>query len=438
MSSSSGNEAAPAQTPLDYTGERYDPEAANALAEYDHAGRYHFVRQLVGRGAGSALLDLGCGLGVGTRFLAPLFQRVVGVDVSTEALEEARKRTSDSHVSFVALKNFSTEPQPELFDVVTCLEVIEHTLEQDRLVRMVRERLRQGGVAIFSTPNILHTRAQGIHNPFHVKELTREEFLAVLQPHFAHLQLFAQVQVNGAMVVTEEAAETPVVGGTILASTGRGTNTRFASDVVTNYVAVCSQHPRPLADGVSFLDARSTYVEELKEIIRQQARLVDARDEALRAQAQLIDSRDEALRAQTQLIDSRDEALRAQTQLIDSRDEALRTQAQLIDSRDEALRAQAQLIDSRDETLRTQARVINSRDEALAAYAARVEECTRQVSELQARLKDAEARLVRMRYKIADGVNHLLVRISPELTQRLRRGLLWANTLRRSGRDPIR
>jgi ubiquinone/menaquinone biosynthesis C-methylase UbiE len=424
MSPSHGSEATPAQALLDYTGERYDPAAANALAEYDHASRYHFVRRLVARGVGSALLDLGCGLGVGTRFLAPLFQRVVGVDVSTEAVEEARRRTSAPHVSFVSLKTFTAQPQPGLFDVVTCLEVIEHTLEQDRLVRMVRERLREGGVAIFSTPNVLHTRAHGIHNPFHVKELTREEFLTLLQPHFAHLQLFVQVQVNGVLVAAEAVAEAAVLGGPILASPGREPDTRFGPDVVTNYVAVCSQQPYPPADGVSFLDARSTYVEELKEIIQQQARLIDSRDEALSAQAQLIGSRDEALRAQARLIDSRDEALRAQARLIDSRDEALSAQAQLIDSRDEALRAQARLIDSRDE--------------ALTAQAARIEECTRHVGELEARLKDAEARLARVRYKIADGVNHLLVRVSPELTQRLRKGLLWATTLRRSARGPLR
>jgi 2-polyprenyl-3-methyl-5-hydroxy-6-metoxy-1,4-benzoquinol methylase len=437
MSASSGSEASPEEAPLDYTGERYDPSAANALAEYDHASRYHFVRQLVAGGAGGALLDLGCGLGVGSRFLAPAFQRVVGVDVSPEALEEARKRTSEPHVSFVSLKAFTAQPQPERFDVVTCLEVIEHTLEQDRLVRLVRERLKEGGRAIFSTPNVLHTRAHGIHNPFHVKELTREEFLAVLQPHFKHLQVFAQVQVNGVLVAEEEVAETDV-RHTVLASPGRAPDTRFGPDVVTNYLAVCSQQPFPPSRGVSYLDARSTYVEELKEIIRQQARFIDERDEALRSQARLIDERDKALRSQARLVDERDEALRSQARLIDERDEALRSQARLIDERDEALRSQARLIEDRDEALRSQARLIDERDATLAAQATRVEACLRKVDELQARLEEAQAQLSRVRYRLADGVNQLLVRASPELTRRLRSAVLWADSLRRSGRGPIR
>jgi 2-polyprenyl-3-methyl-5-hydroxy-6-metoxy-1,4-benzoquinol methylase len=431
MSAAADRKDTSAQAPLDYTGERYDPSAANALAEYDHASRYHFVRRLVAGSKGGALLDLGCGLGVGTRFLAPSFQRVVGVDVSPEALEEARRRTSDPHVSFVTLKDFDTEPRSERFDVVTCLEVIEHTFEQDRLVRLVRERLKEGGVAIFSTPNILHTRAHGIHNPFHVKELTRDEFLAVLQPHFAHVQLWVQVQVNGVLVASEEKGEEAVASGTVLATPGGVPDSRFGPDVVTNYVAVCSQQSLPAAGGVSFLDPRSTYVEELKEIIQRQTQFIDERDEALRTQARLIDDRDAALRSQARLIDERDDALRAQARLIDDRDEALRSQARLIDERDEALRSQARLIDERDEALRSQARLIDERDAALAAQA---QESRRAIGELQARLKDAEDRLASVRYQVADAVNQLLERVSPSMTQHLRRGLRWARARRRSNR----
>jgi hypothetical protein len=54
------------------------------------------------------------------------------------------------------------------------------------------------------------------------------------------------------------------------------------------------------------------------------------------------------------------------------------------------------------------------------------------------RLEDAQTRLSRVRYRLADGVNRVLVRTSPELTRQLRGAVLWIDSLRRSGRGPSR
>jgi 2-polyprenyl-3-methyl-5-hydroxy-6-metoxy-1,4-benzoquinol methylase len=332
-----------------YTGERYDPSEANALAEYDHRSRYHFVRKhFSNRGS---LLDMGCGVGVSTRFLEGGFERVVGVDISPEAVDQARRLTKSAHVSFEVLDAYLAKPEPEQFDVVTCLEVIEHTLEQDRLITLVTERLKDGGVAIFSTPNVLHTRAHGIENPFHVKELTRAEFQAALSRHFRHVQLLVQVQINGVLVAPAEADPSAVTLEQVCESGGDPATSRFDDDVTTNFIAVCSQTPLSPIPGILYLDPHSTYVEQLQAIIQEQAAFVDARDCVIASQSELIKARDEAIAAQTRLIDARDRAIAAQTELIDDRDRVLASQGELISARDEALAAQARMIEARDEAI---------------------------------------------------------------------------------------
>lgn len=378
-----------------YTGERYDPEAANALAEYDHLSRYHFVRKhFSNRGS---LLDVGCGVGVSTRFLAGGFDRAVGVDISLDAVEQARQLTKAPHVTFEVLDSYLARPEPEQFDVVTCLEVIEHTLEQDRLVTLVRERMQAGGVAIFSTPNVIHTQTHGIDNPFHVKELTRAEFKAVLSRHFSHVQLLIQVQINGVLVAPAEADPSELTLDQVCESGGHPAGSRFDDDVSTNFIAVCSQHPMPPAPGILYLDPRSSYVEQLKAIIDEQAILVDARDQAIDSQTELIDARDRAITSQADLIESRDSAIAAQAELIDARDHALAVQTELIDARDRALEAQAKLIEARDEAIRA----------------------------VTQRAETAEHRLARLHHRAADQLNVLISERSPLLHGAMGRALHW-------------
>src|SRR5690349_1290245 len=106
-------------TPLNYTGERFVPEAANALAHYDHAIRYEFVRRNFS--GAQAVVDLGCGIGVGTRALAPSFGTITGVDPSEEAISEARSRTTAANATFEVLGDFASR-ENRSFDLAICLE----------------------------------------------------------------------------------------------------------------------------------------------------------------------------------------------------------------------------------------------------------------------------------------------------------------------------
>ena len=78
-------------------------------------------------------------------------------------------------------------------DGVVSFETLEHLAEHEEMLGEVKRVLRPGGFIILSTPDKLHcTIIPKNHNPFHVLELTREEFAELLHKTFSHVYLFEQ------------------------------------------------------------------------------------------------------------------------------------------------------------------------------------------------------------------------------------------------------
>jgi methionine biosynthesis protein MetW len=100
---------------------------------------------------GHTVLDVGCG--DGARYGARLHDSGVtvhGVDISSVAVAEARKRGIDARVSCLD----SGLPYPDAsFDAVICLEVLEHLVNPETVAREIRRVLKPGGRALISVPN---------------------------------------------------------------------------------------------------------------------------------------------------------------------------------------------------------------------------------------------------------------------------------------------
>src|SRR5215208_6880385 len=71
---------------MEITGERYSPQIPVPEISYEHWHRYLYASQFV---AGKSVLDLACGEGYGSNLFAQTAARVVGVDVSQEAIHHA-------------------------------------------------------------------------------------------------------------------------------------------------------------------------------------------------------------------------------------------------------------------------------------------------------------------------------------------------------------
>ncbi len=175
--------------PLEFTGERYTPECLREI-RYEHVHRYVFARELV---AGRCVLDAACGEGYGSALLAETASRVVGVDVSPQAIEHASERYRAANLEFHQADCLALPFPDDEFDCVVSFETLEHLENHEGLLTEFRRVLRPGGFLLISTPDkAIYTDQQGNRNEFHVAELYRDEFEALLGRHFAAHRLWGQ------------------------------------------------------------------------------------------------------------------------------------------------------------------------------------------------------------------------------------------------------
>ena len=106
--------------------------------------------------ADKRVVDIGCGGGLLSEGMAGLGARVTGVDLSEKALGVARLHLLESgrqvdyrHVSAEAL----AAEAPATFDVVTCLEMLEHVPDPASTVKACADLVRPGGQVFLSTIN---------------------------------------------------------------------------------------------------------------------------------------------------------------------------------------------------------------------------------------------------------------------------------------------
>ena len=106
--------------------------------------------------AGRSALDIGCGGGILAESMARRGARVKGIDLSDKALKVAQLHSLESRIE-VDYEAVSAEDlalrSPSAFDVVTCMELLEHVPDPASTVRSCARLARPGGDVFFSTIN---------------------------------------------------------------------------------------------------------------------------------------------------------------------------------------------------------------------------------------------------------------------------------------------
>jgi len=105
---------------------------------------------------GKTVLDVGCGGGILSESMAAKGAKVTGIDLGKKALKVAQLHGLESGVSvdyrLIAVEKLAEE-QPASFDVVTCLEMLEHVPDPASVVRACAALVKPGGHVFFSTIN---------------------------------------------------------------------------------------------------------------------------------------------------------------------------------------------------------------------------------------------------------------------------------------------
>ncbi len=144
-------------------GDWWDPNGSEAMLHKLNPVRLKYVREQIDRHwqtdecsrrplEGNTALDVGCGAGLLAEPLARLGAKVTGLDASPELIVAARE-----HAAAVGLDiDYRAGELAALdgkFDLVTCMEVVEHVADPAAFVRDLAARLAPGGLLIMSTPN---------------------------------------------------------------------------------------------------------------------------------------------------------------------------------------------------------------------------------------------------------------------------------------------
>lgn len=168
--------------------ERIDPDETEPGILALHLKRYDFARQFC---AGADVLDVACGAGYGAAHLAEQAKNVVGVDLSEQTIDRARRRYPLPNLAFRVGDAERLADQDATYDVVCSFETIEHVHDPEQALSEFARVLRPNGALLVSTPRApLTTKSPA--NPFHQIEWSAGDFQTLLERFFAGVELYGQ------------------------------------------------------------------------------------------------------------------------------------------------------------------------------------------------------------------------------------------------------
>lgn len=106
--------------------------------------------------SGKTILDVGCGGGILSEAMAARGARVTGIDMGEKPLKIAQLHLLESGLEVdyrkIAVENLATE-QPQGYDIITCMEMLEHVPDPSSIVNACGRLLKPGGWCFLSTIN---------------------------------------------------------------------------------------------------------------------------------------------------------------------------------------------------------------------------------------------------------------------------------------------
>ena len=107
--------------------------------------------------SGKNVVDVGCGGGILAESMARRGANVLGVDLADKPLKVAQLHAMEGGVANLEYRSIAAEDlaaeQPGAFDVVTCMEMLEHVPDPSSIIRACASMARPGGWVFFSTLN---------------------------------------------------------------------------------------------------------------------------------------------------------------------------------------------------------------------------------------------------------------------------------------------
>ena len=133
----------------------WDPEGEFKPLHQINPLRLNWIREQTEL-SGKTIIDIGCGGGILSESMAAAGADVTGIDKAGAALTVAKLHKAESGIDVNYVETTAEEiaaEQPASYDVVTCLEMLEHVPDPTSVIRACHDLVRPGGHVFFSTIN---------------------------------------------------------------------------------------------------------------------------------------------------------------------------------------------------------------------------------------------------------------------------------------------
>ena len=134
----------------------WDPESEFRPLHQINPLRLDWIERLAGPLTGRRAVDVGCGGGILAEAMARHGAQVTGIDLADKALQVAELHGLESGIVVryeqVLAETFA-EREPGLYDVVTCMEMLEHVPDPESTIAACARLVKPGGWVFFSTLN---------------------------------------------------------------------------------------------------------------------------------------------------------------------------------------------------------------------------------------------------------------------------------------------
>lgn len=339
---------------MEFTGERFLPELQGEIA-YEHWHRYAFAQQLV---SNKSVLDIACGEGYGTAVLSQTAGMVVGGDIDLAALLSARQQYGGSeNIQFVRTSCDLLAFADAAFDIVVSFETIEHVTTQTEMLAEIKRVLKPRGIFCVSSPNkAQYSDARNYSNPFHVRELYRDELSGLIQKYFPATRWFHQKLLFHSAIWRADGPP-----GKTKFFEGDGNCSPVVKQSIDNeamyFIVLCAQSQDCLDIDLEtsfYADQKESvyhaYDHSVREVIRLDG-LLKTREELITERDQLLQDYAAEIQSHLGLIAERDALLKLRTEQMAQREKLIAERDDLLVLRTQQMEESGQLIAKQEQEL---------------------------------------------------------------------------------------
>jgi ubiquinone/menaquinone biosynthesis C-methylase UbiE len=290
------------QCELKWTGERLVTTVQGDVV-LEHLHRYALAAELA---RDKVVLDFACGEGYGSDALARVARRVIGVDIDPTSICHATRTYRRQNLEFRAGSATRIPVESASVDLVVSFETIEHLAEHDLMLGEIKRVLVPGGTLIISTPDRTnYSEIPSYNNPYHVKELNLEEFVALIGHSFRSYAVLGQRVCEGSL-------QSPVAGSGFETSGFRSYEGDFKEihaeeglRAPTYLVAIATDHELPPIRAMSLFEGAGILSNNALQLRERDQRLQQAGHEIVRLEQDVAETRQVLAQREADLAETR-------------------------------------------------------------------------------------------------------------------------------------